>query len=127
VRSLPRGWDTPAGDASDQLSGGQRQRLTLARALLADFPVLILDEPTANLDGGMADRLMADILWATEGRTLLLITYRLHGLEAMDEVVILDRGRVVERGAPSDLTGQDGVYRAMLDLAEEEGLREPAA
>ena len=127
VRSLPRGWDTSAGDAGDQLSGGQQQRLALARALLADFPVLILDEPTANLDGEMADRLMADILSATEGRTLLLITHRLHGLEAMDEVVILDRGRIVERGAPRELTGQDGVYRAMLDLAEEEGLREPAA
>jgi thiol reductant ABC exporter CydC subunit len=117
VRSLPRGWDTPAGDAGDQLSGGQRQRLALARALLAGFPVLILDEPTANLDADTADRLMADVLAATAWQTLLVITHRLQGLEAMDEVVVLEAGQVVERGPYRELACRPGVLRAMLDLA----------
>jgi ATP-binding cassette subfamily C protein CydC len=90
LASLPDGLDTLVGEEGTQLSGGQRQRLTLARALLADAPVLILDEPTAHVDPTTARSLMEDVLEAAGDRTVLLITHRSEGLEQMDEVVTLD-------------------------------------
>ncbi|MFJ8032879.1 thiol reductant ABC exporter subunit CydD [Streptomyces sp. NPDC096032] len=113
VDGLPDGLDTFVGEHGALLSGGQRQRLALARALLADFPVLILDEPAEHLDLATADALTADLLAATEGRTTLLITHRLAGLEAVDEVVVLDGGRVAQRGTYAELAGADGPLRAM--------------
>jgi ABC-type multidrug transport system fused ATPase/permease subunit len=98
IESLPAGLDTVVGEEGARMSGGQRQRLVLARALLADAPVLLLDEPTAHLDPGTAERLMDDVLDATEGRTVLLITHRTEGLDRMDEVVRLDAGRIQSPG-----------------------------
>ncbi|MFF8309271.1 thiol reductant ABC exporter subunit CydD [Streptomyces lydicus] len=115
VRGLPDGLDTMVGEHGARLSGGQRQRLALARALLADFPVLVLDEPAEHLDLATADALTADLLAATEGRTTVLITHRLTGLEAVDEVLVLDRGRVVQRGGHAELAAADGPFRRMLE------------
>lgn len=112
VDSLPQGLDTRVGEHGAQVSGGQRQRIALARALLADFPVLLLDEPAAHLDIATADRLTADLLAATAGRTTLLITHRLAGLEAVDEILVLDGGRVVERGRHAELMARPSVYRS---------------
>jgi ATP-binding cassette subfamily C protein CydC len=95
VASLPDGLDTLVGEEGRAVSGGQRQRLVLARALLADAPVLVLDEPTAHLDPSTAAELMDDVLDATADKTVLLITHRPEGLERMDEIVALDAGRVV--------------------------------
>jgi ATP-binding cassette, subfamily C, bacterial CydC len=92
VDSLPRGLDTPVGEHGVRLSGGQRRRLALARALLADFPVLVLDEPTEHLDEETADALTRDLLDATRGRTVLLITHRPVALSDVDEVVRLEAG-----------------------------------
>ncbi|WP_191887017.1 thiol reductant ABC exporter subunit CydD [Streptomyces mutabilis] len=119
---LPDGLDTPVGEHGARLSGGQRQRLALARALLADFPVLVLDEPAEHLDLATADALTTDLLAATEGRTTLLITHRLAGLEAVDEVIVLDEGRVVQRGAHAELAAVPGPLRTM---AEREAKAEP--
>ncbi|MFR9794506.1 thiol reductant ABC exporter subunit CydD [Streptomyces sp. MS06] len=116
--SLPDGLDTMVGEHGARLSGGQRQRLALARALLADFPVLVLDEPAEHLDLPTADALTADLLAATEGRTTLLITHRLAGLEAVDEVVVLADGRVVQRGAYGELAVVDGPLRRMIEREE---------
>ncbi|NUP20123.1 MAG: thiol reductant ABC exporter subunit CydC, partial [Streptomyces sp.] len=115
---LPEGLDTLVGEHGARLSGGQRQRLALARALLADFPVLVLDEPAEHLDLPTADALTADLLAATEGRTTLLITHRLAGLEAVDEVVVLDQGRVVQRGTFAELASADGPLREMVAREE---------
>jgi ATP-binding cassette subfamily C protein CydCD len=112
---LPDGLDTLVGEHGARLSGGQRQRLALARALLADFPVLVLDEPAEHLDLPTADALTADLLAATEGRTTLLITHRLAGLEAVDEVIVLDQGRVVQRGAYEELVAVAGPLREMAE------------
>ncbi|MGW7350196.1 thiol reductant ABC exporter subunit CydD [Streptomyces sp. NPDC054784] len=123
VRTLPYGLDTMVGEHGARLSGGQRQRLALARALLAAFPVLVLDEPAEHLDLRTADALTADLLAVTEGRTTVLITHRLHGLEAVDEIVVLDAGRTVERGTYGRLAAADGPFRRLLDReAETEGL-----
>lgn len=113
--SLPAGLDTLVGEHGARLSGGQRQRIALARALLADFPVLVLDEPAEHLDLPTADALTDDLLAATEGRTTLLITHRLAGLDAVDEVIVLDAGQVVQRGAYADLVLVDGPLRRMLE------------
>ncbi|MGP4000004.1 thiol reductant ABC exporter subunit CydD [Streptomyces sp. 8N706] len=118
VESLPVGLDTLVGEHGARMSGGQRQRLALARALLADFPVLVLDEPAEHLDLPTADALTADLLAVTEGRTTVLITHRLAGLEAVDEVIVLDRGRAVQRGTYEELAAEDGPFRRMLDREE---------
>ena len=124
VESLPEGLDTHVGEHGAQVSGGQRQRIALARALLADFPILLLDEPAEHLDIATADELTADLLAATEGRTTLLVTHRLAGLDAVDEIVVLDQGVIVDRGTHSDLLSRPGVYRS---LWERERHAEPAA
>ena len=132
VDALPDGLDTLVGEHGARLSGGQCQRLALARALLAAFPVLVLDEPAEHLDLATADALTADLLAAierTERRTVgtgtgtaageppatVLITHRLRGLEAVDEMVVLEAGRVVQRGPYEDLAVVDGPFRAMLE------------
>ena len=123
AEALPDGLDTLVGEHGARLSGGQRQRLALARALLADFPVLVLDEPAEHLDLETADALTADLLAATRGRTTVLITHRLAGLEAVDEVMVMDAGRIVQRGPYAALTAADGPLRRMLER-ERETVRE---
>ncbi|MFB8438179.1 thiol reductant ABC exporter subunit CydD [Streptomyces niveus] len=115
VDALPAGLDTLVGEHGARLSGGQRQRLALARALLADFPVLVLDEPAEHLDLPTADALTADLLAVTEGRTTLLITHRLQGLDAVDEVIVLDGGRVAQRGPYAELVAVEGPLRRMRE------------
>ncbi|MFH8465029.1 thiol reductant ABC exporter subunit CydD [Streptomyces sp. NPDC017991] len=121
---LPDGIDTMIGEHGARLSGGQRQRLALARALLADFPVLVLDEPAEHLDLATADALTADLLAATEGRTTLMITHRLAGLEAVDEVIVMAEGHVVQRGAFDELVRARGPLR---EMSERESRTEMAA
>jgi ABC-type multidrug transport system fused ATPase/permease subunit len=119
---LPAGLQTEVGERGARMSGGQRQRLAIARALLADFPVLILDEPGEHLDTQTADALVADLLTITEGRTTLLITHRLKGLEEVDEVLVLDHGQVLERGTHAELLALRGRY-AELWQREHDGWR----
>lgn len=114
VESLPNRWDTVVGQGGASMSGGQRQRLLLTRALLADPPVLVLDEPTEGLEPDTADEVLADLLDATRGRTTLLITHRPAGLDAADEVVVLDEGRVVQRGTHRALLAEPGYIGAAL-------------
>ena len=113
IQGLPQGWDTPVGAHGAAVSGGERQRIALARALLADPELLILDEPTAHLDPATARALTADLLAVTRARATLLITHELDGLEQVDEIVVLDGGRVSERGTHRRLLETDGLYRGM--------------
>ncbi len=101
VAALPDGLDTPLGEGGARVSGGQRRRIALARALLAGGPVLVLDEPTAGLDEATADRLLADVLGAAGGRTVLLVTHRQHEADGLGQMVVLEHGRVVERRPPA--------------------------
>jgi ATP-binding cassette subfamily C protein CydC len=101
IDSLPDGLDTKVGEDGARVSGGQRQRIALARALLADTPVLILDEPTSGLDDQMASRLLEDVLAATVGKTLLYITHRSNELRYFDQVWSIDNGKVVRLDGPN--------------------------
>ncbi len=110
VSALPKGLDTPAGEHGRQLSGGQQQRLGLARLLLSNHPVLVLDEPDEHLDAVSADALMADLLGASRGRTTVVISHRLVPLAGVDEIVVLDGGRVIESGTHGALVARGGWY-----------------
>ncbi len=98
--SLPAGLGTAVGvgEHGARLSGAQRQRLALARVLLADFPVVVLDEPAEHLDNDTAEELTRDLLAATAGRTVILITHRPVDPDRMDQILLLDNGRLVARG-----------------------------
>ncbi|GLH98254.1 thiol reductant ABC exporter subunit CydC [Phytohabitans aurantiacus] len=110
VREQPDGWDTVVGEDGGQLSGGQRQRLALARAVLLDPAVLVLDEPTEGLDPSAADRVLAAVV-ASARATVVLVTHRLRGLADFDHVVVLDNGRVVQQGRHAELVEAPGWYR----------------
>ncbi|MFZ0324497.1 MAG: thiol reductant ABC exporter subunit CydC [Actinomycetes bacterium] len=110
VDGLPEGLTTRVGEHGVRLSGGQRQRVALARVLLADFPIVVLDEPGEHLDTATADALMHDLLLAVAGRTTVVITHRLAGLEDVDEIIVLRDGRATERGGHTALLAAGGWY-----------------
>ncbi len=116
VASLPAGLDTEVGERGRLVSGGQAQRIALARALLGGQRHLVLDEPTADLDPVTGAAFLHDALAATADRGLLLITHDLRAMASMDEILVLDGGRVVERGTHAALLAREGLYRRLWDL-----------
>ncbi len=122
VAGLPEGLATDVGRFGVRLSGGQRQRVAVARALLASFAVLVLDEPVEHLDAAGADDLVRELIAPTDGRTTVLISHRLAGLDRAGEIVVLEGGRVVEAGAHGQLVALGGTY-ARLEAAQAEADR----
>lgn len=116
VSRLPQGLDTWAGEQGVRLSGGERQRFAIARTLLKDASLLILDEATANLDPITERELLAEVRRLMQGRTTLMITHRLVEMELMDEVLVMDKGRIVERGTHEELIRVEGLYQRMLEV-----------
>lgn len=110
---LDAGLDTRVGERGTAVSGGERRRIALARALLFGFPVLIVDEPTAGLDPESAQRVVAEVLDASSGRGVVLITHGIEGLEEVDEIVVLADGRVAERGTHAELIAAAGPYASL--------------
>jgi ATP-binding cassette, subfamily C, bacterial CydC len=118
VEGLPGGLDGYVGEQGQRLSGGERQRLAVARALLKDAPLLVLDEVTANLDTVTERELLGTIRELMRGRTTLQITHRLVEMETMDEILVLEEGRVVERGTHEELVRRNGLYSRMLAVQD---------
>jgi len=116
ITALPKGYDTFIGEQGLRLSGGERQRLAIARALLKDAPILILDEPTANLDPVTEKQVLDTLFKIMRSKTSLLITHRLIGLENVDEILILNNGQIFERGMHDDLINKQGIYQNLWKL-----------
>jgi thiol reductant ABC exporter CydC subunit len=116
ILGLPKGYKTFIGEQGLRLSGGERQRLAIARALLKDAPILILDEPTANLDPLTENQVLETLFSVRKGRTSLLITHRLVGLENVDEILVMEAGQIVERGKQANLLAKGGIFRRLWEL-----------
>jgi ATP-binding cassette subfamily B protein len=113
INLLPQGFDTVVGERGMKLSGGQRQRLAIARAFLMDAPIVVLDEATSSLDTESEQSIQEALARLFKGRTVIAIAHRLSTLDAFDRIVVLERGRIVEDGAPRRLLQTHGVYSRM--------------
>jgi len=131
--ALPEGFDTMVGERGVKLSGGQQQRVALARAILRDAPFLLLDEATSALDSE-SELLIQEALWQLmEGRTALVVAHRLSTVARMDQLIVLDRGQIIEQGAHAELLDLGGTYARLwqhqsggfLDEATAAGDRQP--
>src|SRR6266851_2606806 len=115
IEALPSGFSTIVGDRGTRLSGGQRQRIAIARALLKDSPIVLLDEATSSLDGESEELIRQALDRLMRGRTVIAIAHRLSTLRSFDRIVVLERGRVVQDGSPDELLRRSGPYRTLME------------
>lgn len=116
VHRLPQGYNTPIGENGAKLSGGERQRISIARALLKDAPIVLLDEATASLDVENETKVQGALSRLLAGKTVLVIAHRMRTVEAADKIVVLADGRIAEEGTPAELMGKNGLYCRMVEL-----------
>lgn len=116
VHRLPQGYNTPIGENGAKLSGGERQRISIARALLKDVPIVLLDEATASLDVENETKVQGALSRLLAGKTVLVIAHRMRTVEAADKIVVLADGRVAEEGTPAELMDKNSLYRRMVEL-----------
>ena len=111
---LENGFDTPVGSGGGHLSGGEKQRVSIARAMLKNAPIVILDEATAYTDPENEKELMEAIRTLTQEKTVILIAHRLKTVRHADQILVVDKGRIVQRGTHDTLLAQDGIYRHFI-------------
>lgn len=114
ILSLPEGYQTKIGEGGASLSGGERQRISIARAIIKDAPIIILDEATANVDPENEEALMQAIHSLTKDKTIIMIAHRLKTVERADQIVVLDKGRIVEQGKHRELLAKKGLYSRFI-------------
>ena len=119
IRKLPKGYQTMIGENGSTLSGGERQRISIARALLKDAPVILLDEATASLDVENESAVQEALSRLLQGKTVLVIAHRMRTVAGADHIVVLENGHVVQQGTPEELMEQGGLYRRMVELQKE--------
>lgn len=119
IMALPDGYNTVIGEGGSTLSGGEKQRISIARAILKDTPIIILDEATSSVDPENEHALLAAIGELTKGKTLITIAHRLSTVRTADQIVVIDKGRIVQKGTHSELARQEGIYRRFLKLRSE--------
>ena len=119
IRRLPEGYDTPIGENGARLSGGERQRISIARALLKDAPIILLDEATASLDVENETKVQEALSRLLAGKTVLVIAHRMRTVEAADKIVVLAEGRVAEEGSPAELMARGGLFCRMVELQQQ--------
>lgn len=119
VRKLPKGYNTPIGENGVKLSGGERQRISIARALLKDAPIVLLDEATASLGVENETKVQGALSRLLTGKTVLVIAHRMRTVEAADKIVVLADGKVAEEGSPAELMAKGGIYRRMVELQQQ--------
>jgi ATP-binding cassette subfamily B protein len=120
IESLPQGWDTRVGERGLKLSGGEKQRVGIARVVLKDPRILILDEATSSLDSATEAEVQDALSEASRGRTTLVVAHRLSTIADADQIIVLDQGRIVERGAHAALIAADGLYAGLWKRQAEE-------
>ena len=116
---LPEGYDTVIGEGGASLSGGERQRISIARAIMKDSPVIILDEATANVDPENERDLMQVIDAHTKEKTIIMIAHRLKTVMNADQILVVDKGRIVQRGSHEELMAEEGIYRRFVEARKE--------
>ena len=114
ILKLPQGYDTVIGEGGGTLSGGERQRLSIARAMMKDAPIIILDEATANVDPENEKELMEAVSELTQEKTVIMIAHRLKTVRRADQILVVDRGEIVQRGTHAQLLAQEGIYRRFV-------------
>ncbi|MEI3084826.1 MAG: ABC transporter ATP-binding protein [Oscillospiraceae bacterium] len=119
IMALPQDFDTIIGEGGTTLSGGERQRLSIARAIMKDAPIIILDEATANVDPENEKELMEAITELTQEKTVIMIAHRLKTVRRADQILVVDNGQIVQRGTHDELMGQDGIYRRFISGREQ--------
>ena len=113
---LPDGYDTVIGEGGDTLSGGQKQRISIARAMLKDAPIIILDEATASIDPENEHLIQNAVTELTRGKTIITIAHRLATIEQADQILVVDDGRIAESGTHQELIRQDGKYKQFVEI-----------
>ena len=119
VSKLPQGYQTPIGENGAKLSGGERQRISIARALLKDAPIVLLDEATASLDVENETKVQGALSRLLAGKTVLVIAHRMRTVAGADHIVVLKDGRVEQQGSPQELMAEGGLFRHMVELQTE--------
>lgn len=119
ITALPDGYDTVIGEGGASLSGGEKQRISIARAIMKDSPVIILDEATANVDPENEKELTEAIEALTKDKTIIMIAHRLKTVRHADQILVVDGGRIVQQGTHEELLEQDGIYRRFVIAREQ--------